>query len=200
MKYLSCGVLTVGLFDDLSRFLENRLEEFLRNNPHLELDVLLDQLRQQEEDTLKLIADLKLQEKRSQDEILATATEIQKWHIRVQKAKAANREDLATPAQEHEAKLLRQGNQQWTHMQGVKERSKQAKELLQKIQVRRQEVQAKATQAQATRTKAQTQQRIESNGWWNTTASSSTVDELEDKFLRWETEDELEKMKRQMGK
>jgi uncharacterized protein (TIGR04376 family) len=190
----------VGLFDDLSRFLENRLEEFLRNNPHLELDVLLDQLRQQEEDTLKLIADLKLQEKRSQDEILATATEIQKWHIRVQKAKAANREDLAAPAQEHEAKLLRQGNQQWTHMQGVKERSKQAQELLQKIQVRRQEVQAKATQAQATRTKAQTQQRIESNGWWNTATSSSTVDDLEDKFLRWETEDELEKMKRQMGK
>ncbi len=200
MKYVSCGVLRVGLFDDLSRFLENRLEEFLRNNPHLELDVLLDQLRQQEQDTLKLIAELQLQEKRSQDEILATATEIQKWHIRVQKAKAANREDLAAPAQEHEAKLLRQGNQQWTHMQGVKERTKQAKELLQKIQVRRQEVQAKATEAQTTRTKAQTQQRIENNGWWDTTASSSRVDDLEDKFLRWETEDELEKMKRQMGK
>ena len=35
----------MGLFDDLSRFLENRLEEFLRNNPHLELEALLEQLR-----------------------------------------------------------------------------------------------------------------------------------------------------------
>jgi len=37
----------VGLFDDFSRFLESRLEEFLRNNPHLEL-ALLEQLREQE--------------------------------------------------------------------------------------------------------------------------------------------------------
>ncbi|HAG84825.1 MAG TPA: TIGR04376 family protein, partial [Cyanobacteria bacterium UBA12227] len=26
----------MGLFEDLNRFLENRLDEFLRNNPHLE--------------------------------------------------------------------------------------------------------------------------------------------------------------------
>lgn len=123
----------MGLFDDLSRFLENRLEEFLRSNPHLELEALLDQLREQEQDTLKLIAELQLQEKRSQDEILATATEIQKWHVRIQKAKAANRLDLAAAAQEHEASLLRKGNQQWGHMQGVKERIKQAKDLLQKF-------------------------------------------------------------------
>ncbi|MEY3222150.1 MAG: hypothetical protein RLZZ203_1006, partial [Cyanobacteriota bacterium] len=48
----------MSLFDDLSRFLESRLEEFLRNNPHLELQALLEQLREQEEDTLKLVADL----------------------------------------------------------------------------------------------------------------------------------------------
>lgn len=57
------GVIVVGLFDDLSQFLENRLEEFLRNNPHLELEALLEQLRKQEEDTLKLIADLQLPRK-----------------------------------------------------------------------------------------------------------------------------------------
>ena len=195
----------MGLFDDLSRFLESRLEEFLKNNPHLELEALLDQLRQQEGDTLKLIADLQLQEKRSQDEILATATEIQKWHQRVQKAKAANREDLASAAQEREAALLRQGNQQWAKMQGIKDRIKQSKELYQKIQVRRQEVQAKATQAQAARAQAQkqtkTQQRIESEGWWKSTAtSSSSFDDLEEQFRRLETDDELQRMKRQMGK
>ncbi|MGH1396098.1 MAG: TIGR04376 family protein [Trichormus sp.] len=191
----------MGLFDDFSRFLENRLEEFLRNNPHLELEALLEQLRQQEEDTLKLIADLQLQEKRSQEDILSTAQEIQRWHIRVQKAKNAGRQDLAAAAQEREAALLREGNQLWGHMQGVKERIAQSQELLHKIQVRRQEVKTKATEAQSARAKAQTQQRIETNGWWNTpSTSSSGFDDLEEQFRRLETQDELEQMKRNMGK
>ncbi len=191
----------MGLFDDLSRFLENRLEEFLRNNPHLELEALLEQLRQQEEDTLKLIAELKLQEKRSQDEILSTAQEIQLWHIRVQKAQNAGRQDLAAAAQDREAALLREGNKRWGQMQGLKERIAQSQELLRKIQVRRQEVQAKATEAQTARTQAQTQQRIETDGWWNPTSSyTSGLDDLEEKFRRWETQDELEQMKRNLGK
>jgi uncharacterized protein (TIGR04376 family) len=191
----------VGLFDDLSRFLEERLEEFLRNNPHLELEMLLEQLREQEEDTLKLIADLQLQEKQSQDEILSTAQEIQRWHIRVQKAKAAAREDLAVPAQAREDALLREGNQKWGQMQGLKERITQSQELLRKIQQRRQEVQAKATEAQTARAKAQTQQRLETNPWKNPTSNySSKSDDLEEQFLRWETQDELEQMKRNMGK
>jgi uncharacterized protein (TIGR04376 family) len=201
VTYLTSGVLAVGLFDDLSRFLENRLEEFLRNNPHLELEALLEQLRQQEDDTLKLIADLQLQEKRSQEEILSTAQEIQRWHIRVQKAKASGREDLATAAQNREAALLREGNQQWGQMQGLKERISQSQELLGKIQVRRQEVQSKAAEAQTARAQAQTQQRIETNGWSNPTSSySSGFDDLEEKFRRWETQDELEQMKRNLGK
>ncbi|MBN4001839.1 TIGR04376 family protein [Nostoc sp. LPT] len=191
----------MGLFDDLSRFLENRLEEFLRNNPHLELEALLEQLREQEEDTLKLIADLKLQEKRSQEEILSTAQEIQRWHIRIQKAKNANREDLAAAAGEREAALLREGNQRWGHMQGLKERINQSQQLLQKIQQRRQEVQAKAAEAQTVRAKAQTQQRFETSGWSNQTSNySSGFDDLEEKFRSWETQDELEQMKRNMQK
>jgi uncharacterized protein (TIGR04376 family) len=191
----------VGLFDDLSRFLENRLEEFLRNNPHLELEALLEQLREQEEDTLKLIADLQIQEKRSQDEILSTAQEIQRWHIRVQKAKDANRQDLVSAASEREAALLREGNQRWGQMQGLKERINQSQELLRKIQQRRQEVQAKAAEAQTARAQAQTQERLETEGWWNqTSTSSSSVDDLEEKFRRWETQDELEQMKRNLGK
>ena len=192
----------MGLFDDLNRFLENRLEEFLRNNPHLELEALLEQLREQEEDTLRLIADLQLQEKRSQAEILSTAQEIQKWHIRVEKAKVANRQDLVAAAQEREATLLREGNQRWGQMQGIKERITQSQQLLRKIQQRRQEVQAKATEVQTARTKAAAaQQRSETAGWGNQTSSSSRgFDDLEAKFRRWETEDELEQMKRKMGK
>jgi uncharacterized protein (TIGR04376 family) len=190
----------VGLFDELSQFLENRLDEFLRNNPHLELEALLEQLREQEKDTLKLIADLQLQQKRSQQEILSTAQEIQKWHLRVQKAQANNRQDLAAAAQEREAALLRQGNQLWGHMQGLKERIDQAQDLLRKIQQRRKEVQAKAVEAQTARAQ-QAQQRWETSGWWNQLRTDySGYDPLEEKFRRWETEAELEQMKRNMGK
>jgi uncharacterized protein (TIGR04376 family) len=190
----------VGLFDDLNRFMESRLEEFLRNNPHLELEALLDQLREQEEDTLKLIADLQLQEKRSQEDILATAQEIQRWHIRVEKAKTANRLDLAQAAQEREAALLREGNQRWGQMQGIKERINQAKELIKRIQQRRQEIQTKAAQAQANRASYQAPDRFETSGWNQNPKVSSGADDLEAAFRRWETQDELEQMKRNLGK
>lgn len=190
----------MGLFDDFNRFLESRLEEFLRNNPHLELEALLEQLREQEEDTLRLIADLQLQERRSQDEILATAQEIQRWHIRVEKAKTAGRQDLVQPAQEREAALLREGNQRWGQMQGIKERITKAKELMKQIQQRRQEVQAKAAQAQANRTNYQTAQSFDTTGWNQSRNSSKGADDLEATFQRWETQDELEQLKRNLGK
>ncbi|CCH67810.1 hypothetical protein RINTHH_16550 [Richelia intracellularis HH01] len=191
------------LFDDLSQFLENRLEEFLRRNPHLELEVLLEQLRIQEEDTLKLIAELKVKEQQSQDETLSTAQEIHRWHIRIQKAKNANRPDLANAAQEREASLLHQGNLLWGQMQGLKERLSYAQALLHRIQIRHQEVKAKATEVQAKRisTKAQNKvQQCDAAGWSSTNGFYSSNDNLEEKFRRWETEAELEQMKRNMGK
>lgn len=195
------GVFTVGLFDDFSRFLEDRLEEFLRKNPHLELEMLLEQLREQEEDTMKLIADLQVQEKRSQDDILATAQEIQRWHIRIQKAKDAGRYDLVEPAQAREDALLREGNQKWGQMQGLKDRINQSQELLTKIQQRRQEVQAKATEAQKAREKSQTQQRLQTDNWKSSSSSYyGKFDELEEQFRSLETQEELEQMKRNMGK
>ena len=202
----------MGLFDDFSRFLETRLEEFLRNNPHLELQALEEQLREQEEDTLRLIADLQRQEKKLQEEILATAQEIQRWHSRLEKAKAANRVDLAQAAQEREAALLRQGNQRWGQMQGYKERIAKSKELYRQIQVRRQEVRAKAAEAAtaaaatatatATATTNQNDQRWDTKGWNQSSnySSGNQSDLLEEKFKRWETDEEIEQLKRNMGR
>lgn len=193
----------MGLFDDLNRFLENRLEEFIRNNPHLELQALEEQLREQEEDTLRLIADLQLQQKSLQDEILAIAQDIQRWHERIDKAKSAGRQDLAQAAQEREAALLRQGNQRWGQMEGLKQRITQAKELQRQIQTRRQEVRAKATEVEAARGSYQAPRRSETSGWnqsSNPPNISSGPDTLEEKFKRWEMDDELEQLKRNMGR
>ncbi len=195
----------MGLFDDFSRFLESRLEEFLRDHPDLELMALEEKLREQEEETLKLMTDLKLKERQLQDEILAIAQEIQVWHTRIEKAKAKGRLDLAGPAEEREAALLRQGNQKWGQMEMLKERIRQTQELQQKIQQRRQEVQTQVAQAQAARASAQAKQRQQqwdSIGWGQTSnyVRGSAADPLEQQFKRWEAEEELEQMKRNMGK
>ena len=192
----------MGLFDDFSQFLEARLDEFMRNNPHLELQALEEKLREQEQETRRLMADLRLNEKQLQDGILATAQEIQRWHLRIEKAKAAGRLDLAEPAQAHEAGLLREGNQKWGQMEMLKQRLKQTEELQQQIQARRQEVQTKLTEAQAARA-TQTETRWAVNGWnqdQNASYIHSSADPLEQEFKRWEAQEELEQMKRQMGR
>lgn len=191
----------MGLFDDLSRFLETRLEEFLRSNPHLELQALEEQLREQQEDTLRLIADLQKREQKLQGEILTTAQDIQRWHERSAKAKAANRLDLLQGAQEREAALLRHGNQIWGQMQGVKERIEQSKTLYHQIQQRLQEVREKAAQVTAGRaTQTQSAPNSATQGWNQSayTPENTGGDQLEEKFKQWETEAELEEMKRNL--
>lgn len=192
----------MGLFDDFNRFLEDRLEEFLRNNPHLELQALEEQLREQEEDSLRLIADLKQQQKNLQDEILAIAQDIQRWHERVEKAQSHGRQDLAQAAQEREASLLRQGNQRWGQMEGVKQRIQQSQELIRQIQTRRQEVRTKAKEVEAARASNQAQQKVETVGWNQSSSrqSYSGPDPLDDQFRRWELQEELDQMKRNMGR
>ncbi|MEM9540856.1 MAG: TIGR04376 family protein [Cyanobacteria bacterium P01_E01_bin.42] len=191
----------MGLFDDLGKFLENRLDEFLRDNPHLELQAIEDQLREQEEDTRRLIVNLQGQEKQIQDEILAIAKDIELWHKRVGKAESAKQPDLAKAAREREAALLRQGNQKWGQMEGVKQNLVKAKELLQQTQAKRKEVQAKA--AEVARSQAQTPPSSSTSGWEKAgTYRSSTkgYDPLDDRFRKWEMDEEIEQMKREMGK
>ncbi len=195
----------MGLFEDLSTFLESRLEEFLRNNPHLELQALEDKLQEQEEETIDLLADLRLRERSLQDEILETAQEVQRWHTRVEKAKSANRMDLAQPAEEREAALLRQGNQLWGQMEMVKQRIQQAVELQRQIQQKRQEVKNRVAEAEAARVaqaRQQAEQYWQTTGWNQSTGYSfqNSADPLEKAFRKWETDEELENLKRNMGR
>jgi len=190
----------VGIFEDFSRFFENRLDDFLRKNPHLELSILEEQLQQQEEDTLRLIAELQKQEKKLQDDILTKAQEIQRWHNWVNKAREKGRLDLAEAAAEREGALLRQGNQLWGKMQGCKERIEQAKDIYRKIKERLKEVRVKATQVEAERHRAKTAQQQTPPGWNKSYSFDSKADPLLEKFRQWEMDDELEQMKRNMGK
>ncbi len=191
----------MGLFEDLSRFLESRLDEFLKANPHLELMALEEQLRGQEEDAIRLLGDLKRREKELQDGILATAQDIQRWHERAQKAKLANRLDLASAAEAREAALLREGNHLWGQMQGIKGQIEQTRDLQRQIHDRRRELKVKMAAAEANRAATQAQTAGQTSGWQQSPYANfgKPIDPLEETFQRWETEEELAELKRQMG-
>ena len=191
----------MGLLEDMKQFLESQIDDFLSKNPHLELQVIEQQLAQQETDTVELIVSLQSQEKQTEREILNTAQEIKNWYDRVQKATTAGRSDLATAAQERVNALLPQGNQLWGKMQGFKERTAKAQELLQTIKQRRIEVKAKSAAAQAARTQAETSSNTSSWGSVNSyTSTSDFADPLDAQFRRWEADEELENLKRNLSK
>ena len=70
----------MGLFDDVSQFLETRIDEFLKNNPHLELQALDEKLFEQERESDRLIVDLKSRLQGVESQIRTTAQEIKLWH------------------------------------------------------------------------------------------------------------------------
>lgn len=197
----------MGIFEDLSRFLESRLDQFLQAHPHLELVALEEQLRGQEEDAISLLGSLKQRQQHLENSILATAQEVQRWHQRVQKAQAANRPDLLHSAQEREAALLRQGNHLWGQRKGIEARIEQTRTLQQQIHQKRRELKVKIAQAEAAAAAAPNPpspeaQDFGTTGWYQSTYPSSQrlEDPLEETFQRWETEAELEDLKRQMGR
>ena len=191
----------MGLLEDMKQFLESQIDDFLSKNPHLELQVIEQQLAQQETDTVELIVSLQSQAKQTEREILNTAQEIKNWYDRVQKATTAGRSDLATAAQERVNALLPQGNQLWGKMQGFKERTAKAQELLQTIKQRRIEVKAKSAAAQAARTQAEASSNTSSWGSVNSyTSTSDFADPLDAQFRRWEADEELENLKRNLSK
>lgn len=196
----------MGVFEDMSRFLEERLDEFLKTHPDLELQVLDDQLREQAEEIQRTLRQLTGEEQQAQQNILKTAEEVQRWHARIAKAEQASRPDLAQAAREREAAFLRQGNQQWAQMSLAQQQIQQVKTLAEQIQGRRQDLQAKIRQQAQKQAQTKTTQSPPTPQAWKETKASSNkplfegLDPLEARFKTWEMEEELEALKRKMGR
>ncbi len=194
----------MSIFDNINQFVEKQLEDFLRKHPHLELSALEEQLKEQERDTKNLISEFQLKEKKLQQEIIAIAEKIKTWHTRVDMAEAAGKPDLAEAAKEREAALLRQGNQVWGKMEGVKKRIPQAEELLKQIQQRLKVVKAKYAEAKAANLHQDKYRDRYTKGWHQGANDhysnySSTVDPLEEKFQQLEVDEELQTIKNNLN-
>jgi uncharacterized protein (TIGR04376 family) len=191
----------MGVFDEVSQFLETRLEEFLRQNPQLELQVLLQQIQDQEKETLQLLHNLKTQQSQQEEQLLALAEDIKLWHGRIQKAQQAKRLDLVTAAQQRESELLQQGNQLWGQRLHTLERFQQAQKLSRQMQQRRQEVQNQidSLKAQVPRSTSTSAPKSAPPPPQSTSQNHNQGgDPLEAEFQRWELDEELNRLKRKL--
>jgi uncharacterized protein (TIGR04376 family) len=178
----------MGLIEDISRFLETRLEEFLRAHPEIELQLLAEELRQQEEETRQLLQESLAQRQALQRSILQLAEEIKTWHFRIEKAERANRPDLAEGARRREAELLEQGSRLFNQGKALEERIRQLEALLPQIAQRRQEVRTKLQEVKAAQAQKASEPDRKFNPW-----GSLFEDKLEEEFRRLEMQLEVEK-------
>ncbi|MFT0788135.1 TIGR04376 family protein [Synechococcus sp. H55.10] len=182
--------------EDIIRFLETRLEEFLRAHPEIELQALDEQLRQQEEETRRLLQESRAQKQALSEALAKLGEEIKTWHFRIEKAERANRPDLAEGARRREAELLQQGSRLFNQGKSLEEKIRQLEALLPQIAQRRQEVQTKLQEVKA----AQAKTAAERVSPWEKLFEE---DKLEEEFRRLEmrlaVDKELDDMKKKVG-
>ena len=178
----------MGLFDGVSKFLESRLDDFLKMNPQLNLSFLEQEIKQQREDTKGLIAQLESQEKNLQGKVISLGKEVGLWNDRIAKAKQGGRDDLAIAAEKKQASLLQEGNATWQKMQEIKKQIQETKKLLLNLTEKQKEIQLKKQELNQSKNKSYGS-NYESN------SAKPKKDDLEKKFQQWELEQELRKMK-----
>lgn len=181
----------MNFFEDFTKFLESRLDEFLQSNPHLNLSILAQELKQEKSDTIKLIFQEESDLKKIENDILNLGKEIQTWHNRIEKAQQAGRLDLAQEAENREHSLLTQGAFLWRQMEEIKHKITLNKELLSSIETKEKEVNLKIEQLKASQNYSNTYQAPS----WN---QSNYNDDLESKFQQWEIDEQLQELKKNL--
>ncbi len=185
--------------EDIIRFLETRLEEFLRAHPEIELQALDEQLRQQEEETRRLRQESLAQKQALSEALAKLGEEIKTWHFRIEKAERANRPDLAEGARRREAELLEKGSRLFNQGKALEEKIQQLEALLPQIAQRRQEVQTKLQEVKAAQAKTAAEPAWGFSPW----GKPFEEDKLEEEFrrleMRLEVEKELHDMKKKVG-
>lgn len=181
----------MNFFEDFTKFLESRLDEFLQSNPHLNLTIIAQELKQQKNDTINLIFQGESELKKIENNLLTIGKDIQTWHSRIEKAQQAGRLDLAQEAEIRQNSLLTQGALFWRQMEEIKHKITFNKELLSSIETKEKEVNLKIEQLKASQNYTNTYQTPS----WDQTNYN---DDLESKFQQWEIDQQLQEMKKNL--
>ena len=102
--------------DDLENRLDNTLEAFLRANPSQEALLQEQESRERQQLLRRQRLELRSQAELGRRRLLELAEEIRLWQARVLRAREAGAEDLAGRAEAHIGSLMEQGRQRWQEL------------------------------------------------------------------------------------
>lgn len=166
--------------DQLEARLEQTLEGFLRANPQQETLLAAQEARERQQQLRRDRLSLKTEAELQRQGLLRLAEDIRCWQERVDRAKGAGALDLAGRAEAHIATLMEQGRARWQTLGELGERFAAVEEELQRLGGGP----GGAGSAPAAAAKPQ--------------ADPSTGVELEADWAAFETQQELEALRRKM--
>ncbi|MGC6483907.1 MAG: hercynine metabolism protein [Synechococcus sp.] len=105
--------------DDLERSLEQRLDVFLHANPHQDVLLREQHLRDRQHSLEQRRRQLQDEAQDLRKQLLALAAEVRDWTTRSERARTAGAQDLAARAEQHVHSLMKQGRQLWRELDGL---------------------------------------------------------------------------------
>ena len=153
--------------EELEARLEQQLEAFLASNPAQDALLREQEARDRQARLIGRRRQLQLEADQLRKELLQRASEIRQWRQRVEQARAAGANDLATRAEAHLTALMEQGRHQWQQLEAMGRDFGQLEQQLSELGQ-----QAQASQAPA------------------------AANDLESAWAAFETEQDLEQLRR----
>ncbi|MFM7268246.1 MAG: hercynine metabolism protein [Cyanobium sp.] len=123
--------------EELEARLEQQLEAFLRANPQQEALLAEQEQRERQQRLLGQRLQLRQEAELQRQGLLQLATEIRQWKQRVERARRAGADELAGRAEAHIATLMEQGRGRWQSLAELGERFQAVEQELQQLTARR---------------------------------------------------------------
>lgn len=105
--------------EELEAQLEERLEAFLASNPAQDALLREQEARDRQARLIGRRRQLQLDADRLRSELLQGAAEIRRWRQRVERARTAGADDLAGRAESHVGALMEQGRRRWQQLEAL---------------------------------------------------------------------------------
>jgi len=125
-----------GWLEELEARLEQQLESFLRANPQQEALLAEQEQRERQQRLLGQRLQLRQEAELQRQGLLKLASEIRQWKERVERAHGAGAEELAGRAEAHIATLMEQGRGRWQSLAELGERFQAVEQELQQLTTR----------------------------------------------------------------
>jgi hercynine metabolism protein len=168
-------------FSQLEWQLEQQLESFLRANPAQEQLLRQQEQRERQQRLRRRRLDLQAGAERARADLLKLAGEIRQWQERVQRARAAGADALAERAESHLAELMARGRDRWQALGQLGDDYRQVEQELDELAHGSSNGATEATGSPGSATAA---------------AEDSGMEDLEQAWSRFESEQDLEQLRR----